>query len=128
MIVVDTSAILCLVQREREARTFAAIMAAGQAFLPVSCRVECAISARRRGISGTVLETLLEKTGLILLPADERQALLAVAADLRFGRGTGHPARLNFGDCLAYAAAVAHDAPLLFKGADFAQTDVRRAI
>lgn len=48
-------------------------------------------------------------------------------ADARYGRGTGHRARLNLGDCLAYAAAVAHDAPLLFKGDDFVHTDVKRA-
>ncbi len=62
-----------------------------------------------------------------ILPFDERQAAIAVAADRRFGRATGHPARLNFGGCMAYAAAVALDAPLLFKGEDFAHTDVRRA-
>ena len=65
---------------------------------------------------------------LAVLPADEHQARLAADADRRYGRGTGHPARLNFGDCLAYAAAVAHDAPLLSKGEDFGHTDVKRAI
>jgi ribonuclease VapC len=64
---------------------------------------------------------------LTLLPSDERQARIAVEADRRYGRTTGHPARLNFGDCLAYAAAMAHDAPLLFKGRDFLHTDVQCA-
>lgn len=51
---------------------------------------------------------------------------LAIEASLRFGRGR-HPAALNFGDCMSYATAKSLDAPLLFKGADFAQTDVRIA-
>lgn len=45
----------------------------------------------------------------------------------RYGKGSGHPAKLNFGDCFAYALAASLDAPLLFKGEDFAQTDVKRA-
>ena len=46
----------------------------------------------------------------------------------RFGKGIGHPAKLNFGDCMAYAVAKVHDVPLLYKGTDFAQTDIRPAL
>ena len=53
---------------------------------------------------------------------------LAAAAFDRYGKGRGHPAQLNFGDCMAYAVAKARDVPLLYKGDDFAQTDVRRAL
>ena len=95
--------------------------------MPASCFVESAITLRRRGIDAARLNALMAQASLTLLPMDERQARIAVDADRRYGRGTGHPARLNFGDCLAYAAAVAHDAPLLFKGADFGHTDVKRA-
>jgi ribonuclease VapC len=95
--------------------------------LPVSCYLETCINLRRRGFAPRGVDDYLEYAAVQLLPSDERQAHIAAEADRRFGRGTGHPARLNFGDCLAYAAAVAHDAPLLFKGGDFARTDVRRA-
>lgn len=56
-----------------------------------------------------------------------RQAKIARMAYRDFGKGSGHPAQLNFGDCLAYALAVDQDEPLLFKGNDFNHTDVRRA-
>ncbi len=52
----------------------------------------------------------------------------AVDAFMRFGRGRGHPAKLNFGDCMAYALAKSLDAPLLYKGDDFAKTDIRSAL
>ena len=57
---------------------------------------------------------------------DRKQSALAFAAYCRYGRGN-HPARLNFADCAAYALAMSFDAPLLFKGDDFARTDVRSA-
>jgi ribonuclease VapC len=82
---------------------------------------------RRRGGRAALLDDFLSQYGLEILTFDARQAILAAAADHRSGRSTGHPARLNFGDCFAYAAAIAHDAPLLFKGEDFLHTDVKRA-
>ena len=56
------------------------------------------------------------------------QARLARIAFRRFGKGSGHPARLNFGDCFAYALAKAFDAPLLYKGGDFGHTDITSAL
>lgn len=53
---------------------------------------------------------------------------IAVDAFMQFGRGSGHPAKLNFGDCMAYALAKSLDAPLLYKGGDFALTDIRSAL
>ena len=58
----------------------------------------------------------------------EQQARIARAAYRDFGRGSGHPARLNFGDCFAYALAIDRNEPLLFKGDDFSHTDVRSAL
>lgn len=57
-----------------------------------------------------------------------QHADIAAEAFLRFGRGRGHAAKLNFGDCMAYALAKSLDAPLLFKGDDFALTDIRSAL
>ncbi len=127
MIVVDTSALLAILFREPEGPAFEKVIAFGAA-LPVSCCAEGAIVWRRRGRDAGVFDHFIESASLRLFPNDDRQAAIAIAADRRYGRGTRHPARLNFGDCLAYAAAVAHDAPLLFKGGDFGHTDVKRAV
>ena len=83
----------------------------------------------RRFPSGRMwLDGLLADYGIAVQGSDPRQARLAADAFERYGRGSGHPARLNFGDCLSYAAAAALDAPLLFKGGDFAQTDIASAL
>ncbi len=127
MIVVDSSAVRAVLLNEPERDRFQEIMARERCVLPAACLVESSVTWRRRGGAAEAFEAFLATFDLAVLPADERQARIAAEADRRFGRGTGHPARLNFGDCLAYAAAVAHDAPLLFKGSDFGHTDVKRA-
>lgn len=126
MIIVDSSALLAILLREAEADRFKTILAVEDCCLPIPCHLEVAITLRRRGYAPETLVRFEEAAGLELLPTDARQVHLAVEADRRYGRGTGHPAGLNFGDCLVYAAAIAHDAPLLFKGDDFVHTDVRR--
>jgi len=65
---------------------------------------------------------------MLSLPVTEAQARIAREAYRDFGRGSGHPARLNFGDCFAYALAKAMDEPLLFKGEDFTRTDITSAL
>jgi ribonuclease VapC len=70
---------------------------------------------------------LVTRSRMTIVPFDADQALLAHDAYLRFGKGF-HPAALNFADCAAYALAKHRDEPLLFKGEDFARTDVRRAL
>jgi ribonuclease VapC len=69
-----------------------------------------------------VAKTLVNALGLTILPIDAAQAELAVTAMARFGKHT--PAKLNLGDCFAYALAKSQDAPLLFKGDDFRRTDI----
>jgi ribonuclease VapC len=68
----------------------------------------------------------VEEIGAVVMPFDERQARLADAAFIRYGKGQGHPAQLNFGDCAVYALAASLGEPLLFVGNDFAQTDLQR--
>ena len=129
MILVETSALIAILMRESEEQLFKdRIAEEDDVRIPVSCYVEASLVWRRRRKPPEALGFFLATVDVRFLPFDERQASLAVEADRRFGRRTGHPAKLNFGDCLAYAAAVAHDAPLLFKGEDFARTDVRRAL
>ena len=65
---------------------------------------------------------------MIIEPVTEAQARIAREAYRDYGRGSGHPARLNFGDCFAYALARATGEPLLFKGSDFIHTDIEPAL
>jgi ribonuclease VapC len=127
VIVVDSSAVCAFLFNEPEADRFDEILADRRAILPASCLVESSIAWRRRGSAPAAFDALLRDYEFEILPFDERQAWLAAEADRRYGRGTRHPAQLNFGDCLAYAAAMALTAPLLFKGGDFVHTDVSAA-
>ena len=83
---------------------------------------------RRRADGRPLLERFLRDFDVTIFGFDPRQARLAADAFERYGRGSGHAAKLNFGDCLAYAAASALGAPLLFKGGDFALTDIQPAL
>lgn len=73
-------------------------------------------------------DELVSNLSIIVEPVTAHQAMVAREAHRRFGRGTGHPAKLNFGDCFAYALAKDLDEPLLFVGQDFIHTDVRRVL
>ncbi len=75
-----------------------------------------------------LLSNLLDSARVAIASIDAQAAVLALEAHARYGKGTGHPARLNMGDCFAYALAQERGEPLLFKGEDFARTDVRRAL
>jgi ribonuclease VapC len=70
------------------------------------------------------LGELLSDNDVKIEPFTQSQAELAIAAYHEFGKGSGHPAKLNFGDCMTYALAKERGEPLLFKGKDFAQTDL----
>jgi ribonuclease VapC len=74
------------------------------------------------------LDALIERFKVTVEPVTIHQARIAREAYQRFGRGSGHPAKLNFGDCFAYALAKDLDEPLLFVGQDFVHTDVRRVL
>jgi ribonuclease VapC len=80
---------------------------------------------RRRG--DDVLEKILAAPHIDMIAFDRRIFELAAAAFDRYGRGR-HRAKLNFGDCMAYAVARAHEVPLLYKGGDFARTDIAAAL
>ena len=73
-------------------------------------------------------EHLLKRLNSRTVDVDAAQASLARDADIRFGKGTGHPAQLNFGDLFSYSLAKSRGIPLLFKGDDFAQTDILSAL
>jgi len=86
-----------------------------------NCVVSNAIASRR-------FDDLLREAEVAIEPVTEAQARIARQAYRDFGKGSGHPAQLNFGDCFAYALAQAKKDSLLFKGGDFLRTDVSRAL
>jgi len=83
----------------------------------------------RLGHRGTVLFDDLLSTGVFeIAPPDERTVGIAFSAFVAYGKGSGHPASLNFGDVFSYALAKVRDLPLLYKGDDFSKTDIRPAL
>ncbi|HET8524531.1 MAG TPA: type II toxin-antitoxin system VapC family toxin, partial [Thermomicrobiales bacterium] len=92
--------------------------------------LEAAVVAdgNRDPVTSRIFDDICREARLIIEPVTESQAHLARQAYRDFGRGSGHPAKLNFGDCFAYALAKAFNEPLLFKGNDFSHTDVRSAL
>ena len=126
--VLDTSALLAILQDEPEREAFAeAVDSAGSCSMSVASLVECSIvlAARRGPEALRDLDLLIAKAAIDLVPVDVDQAYLARKAHRLFGRGN-HAASLNFGDCFAYALAQTSGEPLLYKGADFSRTDVAR--
>jgi ribonuclease VapC len=104
------------------------ILAAGSARVAAPTLVETSIvlAGRRRSAAAGEVEALVLELGVTVVPFGEREWHAAVHAFVRFGRGR-HAAALNFGDCLAYAAAMAANDSLLFVGDDLTRTDVTPA-
>jgi ribonuclease VapC len=130
-VIVDTSALIAILRDEPEAMLCArAIAAAGTPRISAANFLEAAIviDGSRDPIASRRFDELCVAARLIIDPVTESQARIARDAYRDFGRGSGHPARLNFGDCFAYALAKATGERLLFKGEDFVHTDIRPAI
>lgn len=124
--VVDTSALVAIVLGEDDAETLLQLMAGGDPVrVSAATLLEATIVAEsRQGPDATRdLELLLAGVGAEVVPVEPEQARRAADAWRRFGKGR-HPAGLNFGDCFSYALAESLGDALLFKGGDFAQTDV----
>jgi ribonuclease VapC len=129
VIVVDTSAIFAMLLGEAEAAHFAhRLAAAAEVRMSAVTDYETRVVLRPRA-AGIIqrYDALLREIPVMIVPFDEQQSRLAFEGYRRWGKGL-HPAGLNLGDCAAYALAKSLDAPLLFKGEDFARTDVRRAL
>lgn len=125
--IVDTSAVLAILKQERDASTFSqAIEHTDHCAMSIVNFVEAAIVLDRDQdpVVGRRLDLFRDRAELSLVPVDDVQGRLAREAYRDFGKGSGHPAKLNFGDCFAYALAKQRGEPLLFKGDDFSRTDV----
>lgn len=128
-LVLDTSAIMSILRQEDDAAAIAACIAgASNVCISAVTRLEAFTVAMARGdIGSQKLAEFLEELSPQVISFDEVQSSLAVTAVKTFGKGH-HPAHLNFGDCCAYALAKSMNLPLLYKGNDFAQTDIASAL
>lgn len=130
MIVVDSSAIIAIFRQENDAEVYARRIAADdEPVMSAANLVETSIVLR--GLKEIApqraerwLDDFIEAAGIRIEPVTPDQANRARSAHLQFGKGTGHRAELNYGDCFAYALAKAMEAPLLCKGKDFRLTDI----
>jgi ribonuclease VapC len=125
--IVDTSAIIAILRNEREAGHFArAIAEADNRRVSAINYVEAAvvIDASADPIASRRFDEFVKTAQISIEPVTQTHAQIARNAYRDFGRGSGHPAKLNFGDCFAYALAKSMDEPLLFKGNDFIHTDI----
>jgi ribonuclease VapC len=134
LIVVDSSAIVAVLFREPMAEPLLSRLEADQnPIMSVANYVEAGqVLAQRHPVSperGVALfHDLLDRARISLAPIDDAQAREALKARIRYGRGFGHPAGLNYSDCFAYALAKSRDLPLLFIGDDFTHTDIVSAL
>jgi ribonuclease VapC len=130
MIVLDTSALVAILSDEPERRAFnLAIEKAAARFISAASLLELkmVLFARFGPQASNAVDAFIARADIRVEPVTAQSAEIAFDAFRRFGRGTGHPARLNYGDCFAYALAREKGAPLLFKGRDFGQTDIAPA-
>jgi ribonuclease VapC len=129
--IVDTSALIAILKGEPEATAFKAVLL-GAASVRVSAATyfEACIVADgfKNPLLGARFDEILEVTGVVVEPVTAEQARIAREAYRNYGKGSGHRAQLNFGDCFSYALARVKREPLLYKGDDFVHTDVRRAM
>jgi ribonuclease VapC len=130
MIVIDSSALIAILQNEPERAQFASFIAhANRKYVSAVTLLEAGMVARsRRGDAGlAALGEILADAEIEIVPFDEPLVKLALQAFARYGKGNHSKARLNLGDCAAYALAKSVNAPLLYKGTDFANTDIASA-
>lgn len=125
--VVDTSVFVAIALREPEDRRFMDVLEAAPSILVSSVttvETHLVLSGRGGPTAVRLIDQLIGSLNAGIIPFDSNQADLARLAFQRFGKGRGHPAQLNLGDCCTYALAMQRNLPLLFKGNDFTWTDV----
>jgi ribonuclease VapC len=130
-VIVDSSALVAILRDEPDAALYAtAIESAAECRISAATFLETAvvIDRARDPIASRRFDDLLREAHIATEPVTEKQAHIARQAYRDYGRGSGHPARLNFGDCFAYALARATGEPLLFKGDGFRHTDIAPAL
>jgi ribonuclease VapC len=130
-VIVDTSALVAILKLENDAEMYVdALTQADELHLSAANYLETSIviDSQQDPVASRQVDNFITKAGIEIAPVTAAHAKIARAAYRDFGRGSGHPAKLNFGDCFAYALATALGEPLLFKGDDFIHTDVTPAL
>lgn len=127
--IVDTSALVAILTGEEDGEAMLDLLASGSAKISAATLLEAGIvlDSRTSPQQRRRLDDLLTAAEVQVVPFDEAQAQIARQAYADFGRGSGHPARLNLGDTFAYALHRVTGEPVLFKGDDFAAAGVDRA-
>jgi ribonuclease VapC len=129
--IVDTSALVAILRNEPEARRLVDALEnvnTAQIIAPSVLEL-CMVMLNSTAPEGlSRIRRMLDDIGIATIPFTAEMAEIAVQAFLQFGKGRGHKAQLNFGDCMAYAASKVEAMPLLFKGEDFTHTDVERVL
>jgi ribonuclease VapC len=129
--IVDASVLVAILRREPDRVVYVrAIVSAERVRMSAASYLEVGVvvDRDRNPIASRKVDELISEATIEIAPVTEAQARIARSAYRDFGRGSGHPAQLNFGDCFAYALAKELNEPLLFKGKDFIHTDVRNAL
>lgn len=124
----DSSALVAILKREPERQRFSEVLKDGsekRISAATYFETSIVIDSARDPIASRTLDDLIENFQIAIEPFTEEQARVARQAYRDYGKGSGHRAQLNFGDCFSYALARVKREPLLFKGDDFVHTDVR---
>ena len=128
--IVDSSALVSIIYGESDSIPYSMLLDSADSlcisaatFLETSVVVD----ARKSPVLSNRVEELIERFNIVIEPVTAEQARIARQAYRDYGKGSGHGANLNFGDCFAYALAKATGEALLFKGRDFSRTDIRAA-
>ncbi len=129
MIAIDSSALFAILLREPEGASFARILTENDCLIGAPTRLEAYIAIRARSADAHVanLDRIFSWKNVRTDAFTQSHYETARAAYDQYGKGRGHPAQLNFGDCLSYAIAKLNRVPLLYKGEDFARTDIEAA-
>jgi ribonuclease VapC len=129
--IVDSSAMVAVIKREPDWLALSATMDAANCLrMSAASYLETSIvlDSRRDAVASARLDEVIEEVEMIIEPVTAEQAKIARQAYRDYGKGSGHPAGLNFGDCFSYALARDKREPILFKGDDFVHTDLRSAM
>jgi len=128
--ILDTSALIAIIKEEPESALFkTTILNSDSVKISAATYLEASIvvDRYRNPLLRSRFDSIIEETGIVVEPFSAEQAGIARQAYRDYGKGSGHRANLNFGDCFAYALARVKREPLLFKGDDFVHTDLRSA-
>jgi ribonuclease VapC len=126
--IVDSSVLVAILKREPEQAAFSVLLeTTPDVRVSAATYFETAIiiDSQRQPAASRMLDDLIERSRIVIEPVTAEQARIARQAYRDFGKGSGHPAGLNFGDCFSYALAKEKREPMLWKGDDFGHTDLR---